>query len=75
MSPPKWNHFFCGYFVHVTKVLYTGAHWVVLAETQATIFFFKWVKKKKKKKHKKTKNTHYNQAGLQEEQKQNSTCT
>lgn len=36
-------------------MLYTGAHWVVLAETQATIFFFKWVKKKRKKNTKKPK--------------------
>lgn len=34
-------------FIHVTKVLYTGAPWVVLADTEAKMRKKKWVKKSK----------------------------
>lgn len=43
-SQKKW--LFCGDFIHVTKVLYSGAQWVVLAETEAKIRK-KWVKNQK----------------------------
>ena len=32
-EPSQVKLLFCGYFIHVTKVLYIGTQWVVLAET------------------------------------------